>query len=191
MVHMSKQLHPYVDVGSVGQGFKRWCCAGESCCRLNFTNKTQEKQVLALTGNLPGRVVPINLADYPHGFFFRAKAFLAAVGTDWRIDLEITKFSVGCFGGFGFVLNKITGSGWGFLNAGGTVMQKLLKEGEVIVVDQKSVVGFESTVKFEVQFVTSLGVICCGGMGIANAKFTGPGLVFMESMGPGKLAQNL
>jgi len=191
MVHMSRDLHPYVDIGDCMQGCKRCCCAGESCCRLNFRNESTEAQVVAFTANIPGRVVPINLAEYPHGIFFRAGAFLAAVGTDWKVDLEFTNCSTGCCGGMGFVLNKLTGSGWGFLAAGGTVMQKVLESGESILVDQNSVLAFESTVKFTVTMVGSAGVCCCGGMGLMNAKFTGPGLVIMESMSQKKLVRGL
>lgn len=54
MVHMSKLIRPYVDMGSCSQGCIRCCCAGESCCRLNFHNNTNEKQVLAFSGNLVG-----------------------------------------------------------------------------------------------------------------------------------------
>ena len=91
----------------------------------------------------------------------------------------------------GFVLNKLTGSGWGFLNAGGTVLQKQLEAGESIVIDQRSVLAFESTVKFDVVPVGSVGVLCCGGMGLMNARFTGPGLVIMESMSQSKLIMGL
>jgi uncharacterized protein (AIM24 family) len=158
---------------------------------LNFHNKTDGNQLLALTGNYPGRVVPINLARYPHGIFFRAGAFLAAVGTDWRVNIKLTNCSTGCCGGMGFVLNKLTGSGWGFLAAGGTVLQKVLEEGESIVIDQSSVLAFESSVKYEVVFVGSLAMCCCAGMGLTNVKLSGPGLVIMESMSQRKLVRGL
>jgi hypothetical protein len=60
----------------------------------------------------------------------------------------------------GFVINKLSGSSWAFLAAGGTVVEKQLEEGESILVDQNSVVAFEDSVKFSVAFVGGAGIIC-------------------------------
>lgn len=90
------------------------------------------------------------------------------------------------------MLNKLTGSGWGFLAAGGTVIQKILETGEAILVDQHSVLAFESTVNFSAASTGSVGVACCGGMGLANARFEViAGLVIMESMSLRKLRRGL
>ena len=63
-------------------------------------------------------------------------AFLAAVGTDWRINLErLGDLTVCCCGGQGLFLNKLNGEGMAFLNAGGTVLVKQLAPGEEVVID--------------------------------------------------------
>jgi uncharacterized protein (AIM24 family) len=87
----------------------------------------------------------------------------------------------------GLFLNKLTGSSWVFLSAGGTVVEKQLEEGDSIIVDQDSIMAFAPSVKLSVVRAGTGGVMCCGGMGVANAKLTGPGMVLIESMSPSKL----
>jgi len=192
MVHKQRLLHPSVDMGGCGQGCKRCCCAGESCCRLNFLNTSPDQaQLLALAARTPAKIIPLHLASFPRGVFFRKRAFLAAFGKDWLIHLKLAGCCTGCCGGQGFVLNKLTGSSWAFLAAGGTVMKKQLNEGESIIVDQFSVLAFEDSVKFGVVWSGNCAVICCGGMGAMNARLTGPGMVLIESMNPTKLVLGL
>lgn len=192
MVHLDPEVKAGVDIGSCWDGCVRCCCAGESCCRLNMTNSDPSKpHVVALSGRLPSKIVPIDLRKYPDGVYFRAGGFLAAMGKDWRIEIKITSCGVGCCGGMGFVLNRLKGNNWAFLSAGGMVMRKQLEAGETIIVEQNSIFAFESTVKFEVEYILNAPTMCCGGMGLANARMTGPGFVIMESMSPKKLINGL
>lgn len=192
MVHMDPRLKAEVDMGGCCQGCTRCCCAGESCFRLNFSNHDLgEPQVVALAGRLPSKVVPVDMSRHPNGLVFRSGGFLAAVGKDWKIQLNTTSCSTGCCGGMGFVLNRLTGSSWVFLAAGGTVMRKQLEAGESIIVEQRSVFAFEGTVKMSVVRVQGAAALCCGGMGLTNTKLTGPGFVLIESMSPTKLIMGL
>ena len=101
------------------------------------------------------------------------------------------RLSAGCVGGLGFLLQSISGNGWAFLAAGGTVVQKVLQPGETLRVDTRSIVGFTANVDHDVTTTGSCGVMLCGGEGIFNARLTGmgpqPGLVLVQSMSLEKL----
>merc|ERR1712113_1219353 len=86
------------------------------------------------------------------------------------------------FGGQGFILTKVSGDGWVFLNASGAVFEKTLGSNETIVVDQRSVVAWETTVHFGYRMAGGAGMICCGGEGFTNTTLTGPGYVVIQSM---------
>ena len=67
----------------------------------------------------------------------------------YNITVEFTKkFGAGFFGGEGFVLQGLTGTGDVMVKAGGTLIRKDLKEGEVLRVSSGCLVGFQEGVEF-------------------------------------------
>jgi len=86
------------------------------------------------------------------------------------------------FGGLGCCYQKMHGSGYAYLNAGGFCFQARLSAGEEIIVDEKGVVAWDKNVKMELVTVGSIITCCCGGEGLFFAKFTGPGNVIMQTM---------
>eukprot|EP00490_Sorites_sp_Unknown_P018895 CAMPEP_0114688378 /NCGR_PEP_ID=MMETSP0191-20121206/63405_1 /TAXON_ID=126664 /ORGANISM="Sorites sp." /LENGTH=181 /DNA_ID=CAMNT_0001975775 /DNA_START=21 /DNA_END=562 /DNA_ORIENTATION=- len=181
MAYMSPGLFADVDVGGCEQGCKRCCCAGENLFRLHFLNETEDSQQVGLTPTFPAKIVPIDLATY-NGMVFNRGAFLAAMGSDWSVDIKRVR-SVGtcCCGGQGLFMNTLHGSGMIFLQAGGTVMRKELEDGEELVVEQGAVLAFERSVDLDIRKTGGCLVCCCGGMGLFNAVLTGPGFVMIHS----------
>jgi len=191
MTYMSPDLETEVDMNGCEQGCKRCCCAGESMFRLHFRNETDEVQQVALSPNFPAQIVPVDLGKYD-GMIFNRGAFLAALGSDWSVDIKRVKSAgVVCCGGQGLFMNTLHGSGFVFLNAGGTVLTKQLAEGEELIVDQNSVLAFEKSVDLSVRTVGGCMICCFGGMGLMNSVLTGPGFVMVHTMGMAKLRSSL
>lgn len=94
----------------------------------------------------------------------------------------------GLVGGEGFVLQRLTGTGYAFLNAGGVAIKKVLRAGERLKVNQGALVGFEHTVDYS---MTSVGGgaknVLFGGTGFCLVCLTGPGTVWLESQDVGRL----
>merc|ERR1712046_324369 len=106
---------------------------------------------VAVTPSFPAKVVPIDLRSHD-GLFFNRGAFLAALGKDWGVDIrQVGSAAICCCGGQGLFLNTLHGNGMVFLNAGGTVLTKVLHDGEEIVVDPHAVLAFERTVKMSIR----------------------------------------
>ena len=57
-----------------------------------------------------------------------------------------------------------------------------LAPGEVLKVDTGNLVGFEDSVRYEVESVKGLGNILFGGEGLFLTKLTGPGKVILQTM---------
>ena len=68
-----------------------------------------------------------------------------------------------------------------FLEIDGDKVEKYLRPGEVIKVDTGNVVGFEKTVRYEIEMVKGLKNIFLGGEGMFLTKLTGPGRVILQT----------
>lgn len=151
---------------------------GESVFMANYTAE-RDGAVVAFGSTVPGCVVPV---DISRGELICQKgAFLCA---EQSVDLKITltkKFSAGLFGGEGFILQRLFGSGMAFLEVDGDMVERTLAPGEVIKVDTGNVVAFETTVSYEIETVKGLGNIFLGGEGLFLTKLTGPGRIILQT----------
>ena len=87
----------------------------------------------------------------------------------------------GLFGGEGFILQDISGTGMVFLEIDGNKVVKDLAPGEVLKVDTGNVVAFERSVNYEIETVKGLKNIFLGGEGLFLTKLTGPGRVILQT----------
>jgi uncharacterized protein (AIM24 family) len=187
MLYMSPGMGLDADIGGCGQGCKRCCCAGESMFRLHLQNTQQSTEKVAVTPKFPAKIVPVDLRHHD-GLIFNRGAFLAAIGKSWRVDIRsVASAGVCCFGGQGLFLNTLHGDGMVFLNAGGTVLTKVLQAGEEMIIDKHGLLAFERTVTMDIRRTGGCMVCCCAGQGLFNSVLRGPGFVMVHSMSLGRL----
>lgn len=160
---------------------------GESIFMNTFTAEKDGAKV-AFATTVPGDIVGINMEKHPNGFMLQRSAFLCAQPS---VDIKVAftkKFSAGFFGGEGFILQRAQGNGMLFLEVDGDPVIRKLAPGEVLKVDTGNVVGFESSVSYEIEMVKGLGNIFLGGEGLFLTKLTGPGKVIIQSQNFGDFA---
>ena len=159
---------------------------GESIFMNTYTANIDGAKV-AFATTVPGDIVLVNVGEN-NGFTVQKSSFLCAEpGVDMSIAFS-KKFSAGLFGGEGFVLQKAKGNGMLFLEVDGDPVERILAPGEVLKVDTGNVVGFESTVSYEIETVKGLGNIFLGGEGLFLTKLVGPGRVIIQSQNFGDFA---
>ena len=159
---------------------------GESIFMNTYTANVDGAKV-AFATTVPGDIVSVNVGEN-NGFTVQKSAFLCAEpGVDMSIAFT-KKFSAGLFGGEGFILQKAKGNGMLFLEVDGDPVERILTPGEVLKVDTGNVVGFESTVSYEIETVKGLGNIFLGGEGLFLTKLVGPGRVIIQSQNFGDFA---
>ena len=164
--------------------------SGESIFLANYTAKV-DNALIAFASTVPGAVLPLNLGQMPNGFILQKGAFLCAEDAV-TTKVEFTKkLSAALFGGEGLILQRASGNGMLFIEVDGDVIQKTLQPGEVLKVDTGSVVGFDPTVKYEVETVKGLGNIFLGGEGLFLTKLTGPGNVILQSQNFNEFANKI
>jgi uncharacterized protein (TIGR00266 family) len=136
--------------------------------------------MIAFASTVAGEVLSVDIGA-SGGMICQKGAFLCAEETV-NLSVALTKkMSAGFFGGEGFILQDISGSGMVFLEIDGNKVEKQLAPGEVIKVDTGNVVAFEKSVKYEVETVKGLKNIFFGGEGLFLTRLTGPGRVILQT----------
>jgi len=164
--------------------------AGESLFLTHFTNQGWGKKHVAFSAPYPGTIIPVNLRDFGGTIIVQRDAFLcAAFGTKLSIIFN-KRLSAGFFGGEGFILQQLQGDGKAFVHAGGTVIERQLNN-EVLRVDTGCIVGFETSIDFDIQQAGGLRSMVFGGEGMFLATLRGTGKVWLQSMPIRKLIAQL
>ena len=135
---------------------------------------------IAFASTVAGEVLPVDIGA-SGGLIAQKGAFLCA---EQSVELSVAfakKLSAGFFGGEGFILQDIHGTGMAFLEIDGNKVEKVLAPGEVLKVDTGNVVAFEKTVHYEIETVKGLKNIFFGGEGLFLTKLTGPGRVILQT----------
>lgn len=153
--------------------------SGESLFMATYRAE-RDNAVVAFASTVAGEVLPINITQ-SNGLICQKGAFLCA---EPGVELSVAftkKFSAGLFGGEGFILQDIHGTGTVFLEIDGDKVEKLLAPGEVLKVDTGNVVAFEKTVSYEIETVGGFKNILFGGEGLFLTRLRGPGRVILQT----------
>jgi uncharacterized protein (TIGR00266 family) len=165
-------------LGAIGGALTR-VIAGESLFLNFFTAKTGPGRV-AFSSSFPGKLLDIQLGA-GQSLIAQRGSFLCAQDSV-QIKIEFTKrLGAGALGGEGFVLQRLTGPGIMFLEIDGEVTHLDLQPGQTVLVDSGHIAAFEETVSYDIHFL-GLKNILLAGEGIALAKLTGPGRVWLQHM---------
>jgi uncharacterized protein (AIM24 family) len=108
---------------------------GESLFTTVFTHEGSGKARVAFASPVPGAILPIRLGDLGGRLICQKDAFLAAAkGVSIGIEFQ-RRMMTGLFGGEGFIMQKLEGDGWVFVQMGGAVVERELGPGEQLHVD--------------------------------------------------------
>lgn len=189
MVYMSGNIQFEAKAkGGVMSGLKRKL-TGESFFLTEFT-PAGGAGFVGFGGNAPGTIKCLELAP-GREYLLQKDAFLCAENT---VNMEMAwqkKLGGALFGGEGFILQKLSGTGKAFIHATGDFVEMDLAPGQVLKVDTGSVVGWESTVQFDIQRAGGLKTMMFAGEGIFLTTLTGPGKILLQSMNLPELATTL
>ena len=169
--------------GSKLLGAGKRALIGEGLFMTVFTNDDPVKKAkVAFASPYPGKIIPVDLDTFDRTLICQKSAFLcAAKGVN--IDLYLQKkLGAGLFGGEGFIMQRLTGDGVVFLNAGGTIIKKTLAAGEMIKLDTGCLVAMSETVDYDVAIQNDIKNGFLGGEGLFLATLTGPGEVWLQSL---------
>jgi len=164
---------------------------GESLFMTVFHNEGTGKKKVAFAAPYPGKIQPLHLAELGGELICQKDSFLcAAKGVSIGIAFS-KRFGVGLFGGEGFIMQRLTGDGWTFVHAGGTLEERTLAPGETLRVDTGCLVALQPSVTYDIQLVGSVKTALFGGEGLFFATLRGPGRVWLQSLPFSRLASRI
>ena len=176
---------------NTGGGFLKGLVRSASGGSLFLTHFTAgAPALLAFCPRFPGSMIARQLAP-GESLICRKESFLCAEGS---VQLDIffrQQIGSGVFGGEGFILQRVTGPGWVFLDLSGEVVEKTLRPGERLQVHVGHVGVQDPTVQFGITRIPGFRNFLFGGDGLFLAALTGPGRVMLQSMPIINLAEAL
>ena len=165
--------------GGVGGFFGR-ALSGESGFQNVYTARGGGG-LIAFTSSYVGNILAVEITpDKP--VIIQKRAFLASTP---EVNMEVffqKKIGTALFGGEGFIMQKLSGSGIVFLELDGSVINYDLKAGEQMLISTGHLAMMDATVSMDVQQVKGAKNILFGGESLFNTVVTGPGVVTVQSM---------
>ena len=136
--------------------------------------------MIAFASSFPGSIMPVELRG--QSIIVQKSGFLAMEkGLDMSVYFQ-KKLSRGLFGGEGFIMQRISGTGVVFLEIDGYCKEYDLAAGQSIVVDTGYLAAMSETCTMDIQTVRGAKNIFLGGEGLFHTVVTGPGKVWLQSM---------
>lgn len=145
---------------------------------------------VAFATKVPGHIVPVEVQPgqeflvHRHGFLCATPQVNISVGFQQSLG-------AGIFGGDGFLLQRIGGSGTAWLELSGELIMKDLAPGEVLRVHPGHVGAFQASVAFQITMVPGIKNMIFGGDGIFLAVMQGPGRVWLQTLPISRLAHQI
>jgi uncharacterized protein (TIGR00266 family) len=174
--------------GGVMAGLKR-AVTGDSIFLTRFMPR-EGNGFVCFAGTMTGKIFDVRIS--PGKEFIAQKSSFLCCEEPVSLDIAFTeKLRAGLFGGEGFILQRMTGDGTAFLHCCGDIIEMDLKEGEVIKVQTGLVVGFGSTVSYDIALAGGITTALFGGEGLFVTTLTGPGKVVLQSMDLAKIAATI
>ena len=161
---------------------------GESLFTTVYTHNGQGKARVAFSAPVPGAILPIKLDTVGGTLICQKDSFLAAAkGVEIGVHFQ-RRILTGLFGGEGFIMQRLTGDGWVFVQMGGTIVERTLAPGEELHVDTGCLAAMTPDVEFDIQTVGGVKSMLFGGEGLFFARLRGPGKVWIQSLPFARLA---
>jgi uncharacterized protein (TIGR00266 family) len=178
MVWMTPNMKMETKGGGLGKMFSR-AFSGESMFQNIYT--AQGAGMITFGSSFPGKILALDIRP-GQDMILQKRAFLAS---ESGVELSIffnKKLGAGLFGGEGFIMQRLSGSGMAFAEIDGDLVEYELKAGEQLLVDTGNVAGFTTDVKMEIREVPGLKNKLLGGEGLFNTLLTGPGKIWLQTM---------
>ncbi len=154
--------------------------AGEALFQNRYTAQGGNGMI-AFASSFPGEIRAFQISP-GRELIVQKGGFLAAESS---VHLSVhfqKKFGAGFFGGEGFIMQKLSGSGIAFAEFDGHVVEYELGHGQCIVVDTGYLAAMDATCSMEIQAVPGIKNALFGGEGLFNTVVSGPGRVYLQSM---------
>ena len=164
--------------GGLGKAFGRMF-SGEKMFQNVYTAKGNG--MIAFASCFPGSIRAFEIGP-GREMVFQKHAFLAS---ESGISLSVffqKKLGTGLFGGEGFIMQKLHGTGMAFVEIDGYVVEYELQAGQQMLIDTGYLAAMSGSCTIDIQTVKGIGNVLFGGEGLFNTVVTGPGKIDLQTM---------
>lgn len=163
---------------------------GQSLFMTHFTNTSEGQRHICFSAPYPGKIITLDLSQLGNEIFCQRDAFLCAAP-----GIEIThaftqRFGRGFFAGNGFTLYRLQGNGQVFINAGGTLVKKELKN-ETMLVETGCIAALTTGIDYGIQQTEKLRSMFFGKKGLILTTLSGTGTVFLQTLPVSRIADRV
>ena len=179
MCWMTPNMQMETSAGGIGKAFGRMF-SGESMFQ-NIYTAQGGPGMIAFASSFPGSIHAVEITP-DHPVVVQKSGFLAS---EQGVKLSVffqKKAGAGFFGGEGFIMQKLEGSGMAFLEIDGYAVEYELKAGQRMVVDTGNLAMVDATCTIDIQTVKGVKNVLFGGEGLFNTVVTGPGKILLQTM---------
>ena len=179
MAWMTPNMEMQTKGGGLGKMFSR-AFTGESMFQNHYTAKGGQGMI-AFASAVPGEIMPVQISP-ERSIVAQKSAFLASeVGVHFELFFQ-KKLAGGFFGGEGFIMQKLHGTGMAFVEIDGYVVEYELQAGQQMLIDTGYLAAMSGSCTIDIQTVKGIGNVLFGGEGLFNTVVTGPGKIYLQTM---------
>lgn len=136
---------------------------------------------IAFASSFPGDIKAFEIQPSSE-IVVQKSAFLASTSGVELSTFFQKKLGSGFFGGEGFIMQRLSGSGLAFVEFDGHIKEYNLAPGQQMVVDTGYLAAMDATCSMEIKTVPGVKNALFGGEGLFNTVITGPGRIWLQSM---------
>ncbi len=187
MSWMTPNMKMQTSAGGIGKAFSKMF-SGESMFQNTYTAQGGEGMI-GFASTLPGSIIPFDIGK---GDLIVQKGgyFVSEPTVNFSIAFQ-KNIGAGFFGGEGFIMQRMSGSGMAFIEVDGYVVEYDLQAGQQMIIDTGYLAAMSGTCTMEIKAVGGIGNTLFGGEGIFNTVVTGPGKIYLQTMPKNKFVEAL
>jgi uncharacterized protein (TIGR00266 family) len=155
--------------------------AGGSTFLFNTFTAQGGAGMVSFAAKVPGHILPVDVQPGQELLAHRRGFIAGTPGVEIGVGFQ-QSFRGGIFGGEGFLLQRIGGTGRAWIELSGEVLAFDLQPGQTMRAHPGHVGLFQSSVSFQVQRVPGLANRYLGNDGHHFVVLTGPGRIWLQSM---------
>ena len=179
MSWMSPNMKMETAAGGLGKAFGRMF-SGEAIFQ-NIYTAQGGPGMIAFASSFPGSIRAVQIT--PGRDVIAQKAAFLASERSVELSVHFQKtLGAGFFGGEGFIMQRLSGSGIAFLEIDGAAIEYDLAPGQQMIVDTGYLAMMDATCSMDIQTVPGLKNKFFGGEGFFNTVITGPGRIVLQTM---------
>jgi uncharacterized protein (TIGR00266 family) len=146
---------------------------------------------VAFAAQVPGQIFTVPLGP-DREYLIQRHGFLAGTtGCELDVAFQPKKLLSGIFGGWGFLLQRLHGTGHAWIELSGELTEYDLEAGQSLLVHPGHIGLIDPGVTYELTSVPGIKNKIFGGNGLMLVRLTGPGKVLLQSLSLPMLARAL